>query len=316
MSEILNDYIDYLERKRKTERTIINHRTSVNRLVKFLEDSEGVQTGQAGMNPSSSGYQNNHTNSESEVLVGVTEIDAKKFQDNLKAKYKASTFNQSLMHVRSFYNYLVEQGKVPDNPFKFQEFVTEQRSTPKWLTRNEQNHLIRTIRKHGNIKELAMVTTLLHTGLRIQEICDLKQEHVQLTERTGKVFVQQGKMDRQRTIKLNKSARETLKTYLEQFQPTGIYLFESQRSPQMTTRSVQHIIKKYKKLTGIAHLTAHALRHTFGHELVNNKVPFDVVAQLMGHMKEDGSPNIEMTMKYTQPGQEDMDNAVDSLSWI
>ncbi|RYD03846.1 hypothetical protein N752_17315 [Desulforamulus aquiferis] len=83
----------------------------------------------------------------------------------------------------------------------------------------------------------------------------------------------------------------------------------------MTTRNVQHIIAEYRKLTGIDHLTAHALRHSFCHELVTRKVPLDVVARLAGHMQNDGMPNIAMTLVYTQPGEEDLQNAVEELSW-
>lgn len=61
--------------------------------------------------------------------------------------------------------------------------------------------------------------------------------------------------------------------------------------------------------------TAHSCRHTFGHELVVRKTPLDVVARLMGHVKNNGLPNIEMTLVYTQPGEDDLQRAVKELSW-
>ncbi|MCW3793804.1 hypothetical protein OM416_19615 [Paenibacillus sp. LS1] len=39
------------------------------------------------------------------------------------------------------------------------------------------------------------------------------------------------------------------------------------------------------------------------------------VALLMGHFKENGEPNIAMTMIYTTPGVEDLEAAVESISW-
>ncbi|WP_163530752.1 tyrosine-type recombinase/integrase [Halobacillus ihumii] len=77
----------------------------------------------------------------------------------------------------------------------------------------------------------------------------------------GTLFIQNGKLDRQRTVPLSRSARKSITRYIEEYQPEGTYLFESQRSPQMNCRAVQHIISKYKKLTGLE-LTAHSLRHT------------------------------------------------------
>ncbi len=81
----------------------------------------------------------------------------------------------------------------------------------------------------------------------------------------------------------------------------------------MTTRAVQFIFQKYTSLTGLQ-VTPHILRHTFGHELTVRKVPLDVIARLMGHMKRDGSPNLAMVTRYTQPGKEDLRKAVEELS--
>jgi integrase/recombinase XerC/integrase/recombinase XerD len=77
------------------------------------------------------------------------------------------------------------------------------------------------------------------------------------------------------------------------------FLFPSGRSAKSSTRAVQYILEKYRKLTGISHLTAHSLRHSFCHELVTRKIPLDVVARLTGHMKNDGSPNLNQTLVYT-----------------
>ncbi|MHB1127063.1 MAG: tyrosine-type recombinase/integrase [Bacillota bacterium] len=79
--------------------------------------------------------------------------------------------------------------------------------------------------------------------------------------------------------------------------------------------SFQHIIKKFADFTGITHLTAHALRHTFCHELVTRKIPLDVVARLAGHCKNDRTPNTQQTLVYTAPGEDDLQRAVEELSW-
>ena len=65
----------------------------------------------------------------------------------------------------------------------------------------------------------------------------------------------------------------------------------------------------------LRYLNAHSLRHSFCHELVSRKIPLDVVARLAGHVKNDGTPNIQQTLTYTQPGEDDLQRAVDELSW-
>jgi integrase/recombinase XerC/integrase/recombinase XerD len=82
----------------------------------------------------------------------------------------------------------------------------------------------------------------------------------------------------------------------------------------MVSRGVQFILLKYQKITGIE-VPPHSLKHTFGHELAVRKVPLDVIARLMGHSKRDGSPILAMVIRYTQPGEEDLQKAVEELSW-
>ncbi|MGP3788579.1 tyrosine-type recombinase/integrase [Paenibacillus sp. 1A_MP2] len=67
--------------------------------------------------------------------------------------------------------------------------------------------------------------------------------------------------------------------------------------------------------TGIKNLSCQSLRHTFGHELLSEIKDLQKVAMLMGHFKENGDPNIAMTMIYTTPSKDDLEAGVESISW-
>lgn len=75
------------------------------------------------------------------------------------------------------------------------------------------------------------------------------------------------------------------------------------------------MVEKYRERTRIKYLNCHSLRHTFGHDLLATGNDLQKVAMLMGHYKEDGTPNIEMTMIYTTPDASDLEAAVESISW-
>lgn len=136
-----------------------------------------------------------------------------------------------------------------------------------------------------------------------------------ISDRKGTLVIQQGKGCKYREIPLNVDARRAIEDYLANGRKNGSeYLFISQRSDKITLRAVQHILEKYQKLTGLE-VTPHTLRHTFCHELAVRKVPLDVIARLAGHMKKDGTPNLAMVTRYTQPGKEDLRKAVEELSW-
>lgn len=291
-------FLEYLrEEKNASDLTLRQYRSSFNRFARFFDPHQPPSTPQAG-------------------LGLATQLDIKNFKTWATNNLKPNTVRQTLTYLKAYFNYLVRLGEIPDNPVEHVDPVTVAKSVPKWLNRNEQNALIRAVRGHGNLTELTIICMLMHTGLRVQELCDLRINDVEIGERKGKVIVRKGKWNRYREVPLNKDVRRVLTQYLqEKTDNLSGSLFPSQRSNKMTTRAVQHIIAKYRKLTGIEHLTAHALRHTFGHELVVNKVPLDVVARLMGHIKNNGLPNIKMTLIYTQPGEDDLQRAVEELSW-
>ncbi|ULO04833.1 tyrosine-type recombinase/integrase [Paenibacillus sp. 19GGS1-52] len=69
--------------------------------------------------------------------------------------------------------------------------------------------------------------------------------------------------------------------------------------------------RKISRADTTQHLTCRSLRHTFGHDLLAASNDLQKVAMLIGHYKEDGTPNIEMTMIYTTPGAENLE----SISW-
>ncbi len=288
--------------------------------IQFFKTSDGNDSQRTTTtNNDSQRNTNESTNAANETptndFEGITQLDIANFKRFATTKWKPNTVRQRLTHLRAWFDYLVSRGEMIDNPAEHVDAVKSGKLTPKWLTQSEQNSLIRFVRKYGDIREYTIILLMLHTGLRVQELCDLRIDDIQLTDRKGKVIVRKGKHNRYREVPLNVDVRRVLARYIAEQLPTE-FLFSSQRSAAMSPRGIQHIFEKYQQLTGIEHLSGHALRHSFLHELVVRKVPLDVVARLAGHMKNDGSPNIQQTLVYTAPSEEDLTRAVEELSWI
>lgn len=191
------------------------------------------------------------------------------------------------------------------------------RRKPKWLTRNQQNTLLRELRQNRVSeakRDTAIVLTMLRLGLRVHELCDLQISDSTMSERSGTAYIH-GKGDKDRELPMSAELRAAIQVYLQQRDDRSPYVFVSQRSSKLSVRAVQHMVQKYRERTKIAHLNCHSLRHTFGHDLVVAVNDLQRVAMLMGHYKEDGTPNIAMTMIYTTPGVEDLESAVESISW-
>ncbi|MGV2967160.1 tyrosine-type recombinase/integrase [Paenibacillus sp. AGC30] len=172
---------------------------------------------------------------------------------------------------------------------------------------------MREVRRSKSKRDNAIFTVFLHVGLRAHELCDLLRDEQEMNPRSGSVYVR-GKGFRDRELPLNADARYALEGYLAGWEDSNPYVFTSERSAKMSVWG-QHIVEKYRKRTGIKDLSCRSLRHTFGHELLTEIKDLQKVAMLMGHFKENGDPNIAMAMIYTTPGKEDLEAAVESISW-
>lgn len=235
-----------------------------------------------------------------------------------KGVASAGTLNKTFVQLNAIFKYFHKKGIVIDNPVQHVKKPPQARRYPKWHTRNEQNSILRTVRNTGSKRNYAMIVLMLRAGLRVEELVDVLLINVKVTDRKGSICVPPKNGDYERTVPLNSEARAAILTYLEERKSESSYLFVSQRSLKCTTRSVQHMIEAIRKKADFPGLTCHTLRHCFGHDLLtaDPPVPIDQVAMLMGHFKEDGTPNIAMTMIYTTPSMEDFERAVETISWV
>lgn len=74
--------------------------------------------------------------------------------------------------------------------------------------------LLREVRWRGSARDLALVTLLLQTGLRVSEACKLALEDIDLGERKGLLRIREGKGQKERVVPLNSDARRALQVYL------------------------------------------------------------------------------------------------------
>lgn len=242
-------------------------------------------------------------------LITATTLDIVEYRNWLQNQNKApATINRKLVILNVFYNWLVKQGIIPDNPVTDVKPVkTNEAIAPRWLTRQEQAALMRAVRASGNARDEAIITLLLHTGLRVGELCRLHKEDIIIGERSGKVIVRAGKGNKYREVPLNKTVRKILLNWLEQ-NKTNI-LFPSRKGKQLAEKSVFNIVAKYAYNARLKKVSPHTLRHTFCKNLLDAGIPIDRVAILAGHSK------LDITKRYTMPSEADLVEAIERLAW-
>ncbi len=202
------------------------------------------------------------------------------------------------------------------------KFVKKGKTPPKWLDKQEQFALQRTIEKDLQIAQLrfpkrwttrrrdaSIVIFMLNTGLRLSETIALDLDDLEISERKGKVLIRQGKGNKERVVPLNADARDAVREWLKarpQSNCKRLWLaVEGVEDQGLTCRTVQRILKRYGQEASISNLTPHVLRHTFAKNCINKGVGVEQVAQLLGH------ENLNTTQIYIKPGFKDLELAVE-----
>jgi integrase/recombinase XerC len=199
-------------------------------------------------------------------------------------------------------------GWVAEDPTAAVKGVQQVPVAPKALAKREVDKLLRQAERSGSKRDLAIVATLRHTGLRVGELTALRLGDVEIGERKGELVVRSGKGGKYRVVPLNLDARRAIAAYREvRPQVVDDHLFVGQRGTGLTPRAVEKLVEKYARLAGLPGVSPHVLRHTFGKHALDAGVDLVTVSRLLGHER------LETTAIYTTPSASDLETAVATL---
>jgi integrase/recombinase XerD len=169
---------------------------------------------------------------------------------------------------------------------------------PESLGLLEQKVLLKEIEAEGNFRNIAIVYLLLHTGIRVSELCELNRGDVKIENGKEFILVKNSKGEVDRKVPLSEVASERLRDYIVSLEEEMNALFISSVNQRITPRSVQYMLKKYN-------VHPHKLRHTFCQKLINNGVDIQTVSQLAGHK------DLNVTKRYLLEPKPDLELAID-----
>src|SRR3954466_3319835 len=145
----------------------------------------------------------------------VTPTDVREYRGYLLnvEKRQPATVNRRLAALRRFFQWAKATGLVKELPTDNVKGVASSPRAPHWLEKRDVERLIRTVERHGNTRDLAIVLTLRHTGIRVSELCSLTLGDVEISERKGSLTVRSGKGGKFRVLPLNSDARKAIDGY-------------------------------------------------------------------------------------------------------
>lgn len=191
--------------------------------------------------------------------------------------------------VKSFYNYLLSEDIINDDPTQLLEMPKLSRYLPTVLSLQEIDMLksVIDLSKADGTRNKAMIEVLYSCGLRVSELIDLKLSNIYAEEGFIQVF---GKGSKQRLVPISETALNEISLYmldrnLWDIKPgEGDYLFLNQRGSHLTRQTVFNVIKKSAADAGIkAVISPHTLRHSFATHLLEGGADLRVIQELLGH---------------------------------
>jgi integrase/recombinase XerD len=225
----------------------------------------------------------------SPAKVGAAEIES--FVSALRrSRMKSSSISRKISALRSFFRYLVAEGKIEANPAARVDLPKAQDRLPKMLTSEEVTMLLQAPGTEGPlaIRDTAMLELLYSTGLRVSELLSLSVHDVGLEERFVRCF---GKGSKERVVPFGDPAARAVELYLNEarrlLKRTGKEdpsLFLSARGTRMSRSNFWRLIRRYAVKAGIKKtVTPHTLRHSFATHLLDGGADLRSIQEMLGH---------------------------------
>ncbi|SDB28396.1 MULTISPECIES: tyrosine-type recombinase/integrase [unclassified Butyrivibrio] len=210
---------------------------------------------------------------------------------------------RKMASVRNFFKYLIKFDYLENDPTL--KAVTrsreKQRRSINRLDSDQVKMLMDTVTNvksgshHSQVmseltskRDLAIITLLLNTGIRVSECAGLDLKDVDFKTNTIKIVRKGGFEDE---LYISEIVRNTLRDYINNERESLMAedeeeeaLFISLKHNRLSVRSIQHMVGKYGQNTGLEKkLTPHKLRRTYGTALYNKTSDIYMVADVLGH---------------------------------
>ena len=219
----------------------------------------------------------------------IKEDDIKKYLEYLQeVGKKSSTISRNLASIRSFYQFLIRNKKVKQDPTASIQSPKVEKKAPSVLTAQEVELLLdqpKDVDLKGT-RDKAMLEFAYATGMRVTEIISLNMEDVNLEE----VYVVCKNGSKERRIPLGTMSLKALKEYIEEARPVLIKdentkaLFVNINGQRLTRQGFWKIVKFYKEQAHITKdITPHVLRHSFATHLLQNGADLKAIQTMLGH---------------------------------
>ena len=219
------------------------------------------------------------------------------------------TVNCYLRSLRIFFSWLVSEGIIDTNPFERAKIPRAPRKSIPTFSDSQIRQLLNVIdtRAPEGYRNYTIILTLLDTGLRVSELCNLKLDNVWLEDGMLKVL---GKGNKERLIPIGKQVQRFLWRYINRYRPEAVtansnFVFLTKDGRPLTKDRVEKIMTYYGRKAGISGVrcSPHTCRHTFAIMFLRNGGNVFSLQRMMGHS------TLDVLRIYVNMAQSDIQEA-------
>jgi integrase/recombinase XerC len=240
-----------------------------------------------------------HFIEQQDMVVGISlsPAIARQFPARLHASgLGGKSIQRALSAARGFYQYLIETGKVSDNPFIEVRAPKSQKKLPDTLNVDEIEQLLTAMPEDAlGRRDKAIIELIYSAGMRLSELRAVNV--VDVTRATDMIKVT-GKGNKQRLVPVGRKAKAAIERWLAVRSSLAgadeAGLFVSQRGVRISARTIQVRLEYWSRRSGLDRkLHPHMLRHSFASHILESSGDLRAVQELLGHA------NISTTQIYT-----------------
>lgn len=267
--QTIKNYLLHLETERKSKNTIDTYRYHLNRFRDW-RDIKNLN------------------------LKDIRTKDFTNFKIELLQEGKSDrTVNAIISCVRGFFDYLILEEKVENNPVANALHIRVRYKAIPPLT-NEQLHEFYQYNQKQKPNIRAAFHALMATGARVGEVAALKKGDFSIVDEKLFINIYDAKWNSDRKIPV--MLAESARIIVDYVKSIDLY---SEPAFRVSKRTLQTHANIFQKKTGIK-FHCHIIRHTFATRLLEQNVDIEMIQFLLGHK------SVNMTRHYTQQSNIDV----------
>jgi integrase/recombinase XerC len=286
---MVDSFLNYLKyEKRFSPHTVLSYQNDLSQFAIYLKDQFDEEPARASY-PLVRSW-----------IVQLSELDL-----------DPRSINRKIASLRSFYKFLLRQSAIEKDPMVKVKVLKTRKKLPHFVQEAEMNVVLDQQPFDDTLsgwRERLVLELLYGTGMRLSELINLRDNQINLTERTIRVL---GKRNKERVIPFADSLVSVITGYRKmrnkELTPNdlGLLLVNDDGGkcyPMMIYRLVRKHLGTH---TSVEKRSPHVLRHSYATHLLNKGAEINAVKDLLGHS------SLAATQVYTHNSMEKLKKVFD-----